>query len=99
MSGFSAKAWPLTAATSSVASLAESSTVLFIFQLPAMIFLRMLFPCLSGSLLVGECDDAGEGFAFEEFQRGAAAGGDVGNLFAQAGLLDGAGGIASADHG
>ena len=30
-------------------------------------------------LLVGQCGDAGEDFAFEEFEAGSAAGGDVGD--------------------
>jgi hypothetical protein len=33
-----------------------------------------------------KCGDAGEGFAFEEFEAGSAAGGDVGDLVGDAGL-------------
>ena len=50
-------------------------------------------------LLVGERGDAGEGFAFEELERGAAAGGDVGDAVGDAGLLDCGDGVAAADDG
>src|ERR1035438_9456272 len=50
-------------------------------------------------LLVGEGFYAGEFFAFEEFEAGAAAGGDVGDLVCYAGLVDGGDGIAAADDG
>jgi hypothetical protein len=40
-------------------------------------------------LLIGEGFDAGELFAFEEFEAGSAAGGDVGDLVGIAGLVDG----------
>ena len=49
------------------------------------------------SLLVSQCGDAGEGFAFEEFQRGTAAGGDVGHLGSQTALVDGSNAVAAAD--
>ena len=42
------------------------------------------------SLFVGEGFDAGELFAFEEFEAGAAAGADVGDFVGYAGLVDGA---------
>lgn len=45
---------------------------------------------LMGGLLVGEGFDAGKFLAFEEFEAGAAAGGDVGYLVGYAGLVDGA---------
>ena len=39
--------------------------------------------------LVGESGHSGEGLAFEEFEAGTAAGGDVGDAVGEAGLLDG----------
>ena len=48
-------------------------------------------------LLVFEAGDAGEDFAFEEFEGGAAAGGDEGHLVAELGFLDGLHAVAAAD--
>ena len=50
-------------------------------------------------LLVGEGFDAGEFAAAQEFEGGAAAGGDVRDLVGNAGLVDGGYGIAAADDG
>src|SRR5690242_2289087 len=50
-----------------------SATVLFIFQLPAMMSLRCLF-MIRWLTVVRQRRDAGKGAAFEEFQAGAAAG-------------------------
>ena len=44
---------------------------------------------LAEPLVVCQSSDTGEGFAFEEFEAGSAAGGDVGDEVADAGLLDG----------
>ncbi len=41
------------------------------------------------SLVFCEGGDAGEGFAFEEFEAGTAAGRDMGDAVGDAGLLDG----------
>lgn len=49
-------------------------------------------------LFVIEGSDAGEGFAFEEFERGAATGADVGHFVGETGLGDSGGGVAAADH-
>ncbi len=50
-------------------------------------------------LLVRQRFHAGEFLAFEEFEAGAAAGGDVGDLVGYAGLVDGDDRIAAADDG
>jgi hypothetical protein len=50
-------------------------------------------------LLVGEGFDAGEFFAFQKFQRCAAAGGDVSDFVGDAGRMDGGYGVAAADDG
>ena len=50
-------------------------------------------------LLVHEGGDARERFAFQVFERRAAAGGDVGELVVQAGLVDKRDGLAAADDG
>jgi len=39
-------------------------------------------------LLVGQGFDAGEFFAFQEFEAGSAAGGDVGDFVGYSGLVD-----------
>ena len=48
-------------------------------------------------LLIRQRFDAGEFLAFEEFEAGAAAGGDVGDLVGYAGLVDGGDRVAAAD--
>src|SRR3954447_16600785 len=48
-------------------------------------------------LLVRQGFHARQFLAFQEFQRSAAAGGDVGNLVGYAGLVDGAHRVAAAD--
>src|SRR5208283_2597424 len=52
---------------------------------------------LTTALLVRQRFHAGQLLAFKEFEAGAAAGGDVGDLVGYAGLVDGAHGIAAAD--
>ncbi len=51
----------------------------------------LIFPrfCAANDLFFGQGFDAGELFAFEEFEAGSAAGGDVGDLVGDAGLADG----------
>jgi hypothetical protein len=44
---------------------------------------------LAKPLVVSQSGYAGEGFAFEEFEAGSSAGGDVGDAIGDAGLLDG----------
>src|SRR5436309_15010221 len=60
-----------------------SATVLFIFQLPAMINLRFFFIDPFNSMhprsLVGERSHAGQFFAFKKFQARAAAGAHEGD--------------------
>ena len=46
-------------------------------------------PLFAEQLLIRERFYAGELFAFEEFEAGASAGGDVGDLIGYAGLVDG----------
>src|SRR5258708_6478010 len=48
---------------------------------------------------VGEGFNAGEFASAEKFEGGAAAGGDVGNLIRNSGLVDGGDGIAASDDG
>jgi len=55
--------------------------------------------CHLWALLFGEGGDAWEGFAFEEFEGGSAARGDVGDLVGDAGFLDGGDGVSAADDG
>ena len=69
-----------------------SAMVVFIFQLPATIGLRAHH---SQSLL--QRGHARQDLAFDELERGAAAGRDVAELVGQAGLLDGLDRLAAAD--
>src|SRR5882757_7580667 len=48
-------------------------------------------------LLIGQCRHTRQGFAFEEFEAGSSAGGDVGDLRGDAGLMDGGYGVSSSD--
>ena len=52
----------------------------------------------NGLLLFIQDSQAGELFAFEELEAGAAAGGNMTDAFFQAQLLHGGGGVASSDH-
>src|SRR5258705_9571541 len=62
-----------------------SATVLFIFQLPAMISLRCLSMLGESLLFVGECGHAGKDCAFQKFEAGAAAGAHKSHAITQAG--------------
>src|SRR2546422_1824279 len=68
-----------------------SATVLFIFQLPAIMSLRFLFIVAgrrfrcSAPSFVCQCRDARQHFAFEKFQACAAAGADERHLLGEAG--------------
>ncbi len=53
----------------------------------------------AGAYLSVRASTPGSFFAFEEFEAGAAAGGDVGDLVGYAGLVDGRDGVAAADDG
>src|SRR5438034_37386 len=75
---------------SSSANFTVSETVLCIFQLPAMKSTR--------TLSIGKHCHPWEGFAREEFEGGAAAGGDVRNTLLDAGFLDRRNRIASANN-
>ena len=70
---------------------------------PSWIYRRARpFFCLiwqAGGLALAEGRDSGEGFAFEEFEGGASAGGAVGDLVGNAEFFSGGGGVASADDG
>ena len=60
------------------------------------------FFCLiwqAGGLALAEGRDSGEGFAFEEFEGGASAGGAVGDLVGDAEFFGGCGGVATSDDG
>ena len=60
--------------------------------------MRDLFPTVFTLLLV-QGRDARKGFAFEEFEGGASAGGAMGDLVGDAEFFGGGGGVASADDG
>src|SRR3990170_8882866 len=66
-----------------------SEAVLFIFQLPATSGVRAI------SVLILQSGQAGQHFAFQHFQRSAAAGGDMSDFLSQTGLLQGGDGIAA----
>src|SRR5579884_3620421 len=84
------------ASTMARASSRPSSTVVFIFQLPATMGRRIsLF--IHYSSLVVQRGDAGQRLAFQELQRGAAAGGDMGHFAGQAERLDRRDRVAAAD--
>ncbi len=53
--------------------------------------------CLIRMLLLVQGSDAGEGFAFEEFEGGASAGGAVGDFVGDAEFFGGGGGVSSAN--
>ena len=55
--------------------------------------------CPGSSLFIQQAGYAGQLFALQEFQAGAAAGGDVGHLVGIAQLLHGGRGVAAADDG
>src|SRR6266446_4536042 len=91
-----------------------SSSVLYIFQLPAITGRRMTRPprarrtgrnsCPTRAKecvcsFVGEGFDAGELASGEKFQGSAAAGGDMGDFVREAGPMNGCDGIAAADNG
>ena len=54
---------------------------------------------LAEPLIVCQCGDAGEGLAFEEFEAGSTARGDVSDAVGDAGLLDGCDRVSAADDG
>ena len=56
-------------------------------------------PRLTKPLILCQCGDAGEGFAFEEFEAGSASSGDVGDAVGDAGLLDGRDRVSASDDG
>src|SRR5438067_13581471 len=87
---------PMPASTNAAHSSRVSAIVLFSFQLPAITCRRTRLSSLG---LVQKRGDAGQFLALEEFEGGAAAGGDVAHLVGQAHLLDGGGGVAAADDG
>jgi hypothetical protein len=105
----------LAAATTSAASLTDSATVLFIFQLPAITILRMVFldvVILQGmrtgpgpdrgppaALLLGKGGDARQDLAFEVFERSAATGRTVRDLLVGAVFLGRGRRVAAADDG
>src|SRR5438128_623760 len=62
-----------------------SATVLFIFQLPAMISFRSLFMGLNS--FVVQYRDARQNFPFQEFEAGPAAGAHKGDLLAKPGFI------------
>src|ERR1041385_8477085 len=75
-----------------------SATVLFIFQLPAMISLRSLFMDeRREKLFVRKRRHAGQLRAFKEFQARAAAGAHKSHLVAEAGLVQRLHAVAAAD--
>src|ERR1019366_4186730 len=79
--------------TSSAASAAPSAGVLFIFQLPAMSFLRNM-----GKSSVFEIRHAGEHLALKKLEARAAASGAVGDLVRDLEFLRGGRRVAPADH-
>src|SRR5690349_8901077 len=85
---------------SSRTSATASAVVLCIFQFPQTNFRRGMHTSRSSSeeILFVEDLHAGEVAALEEFEGGAAAGGDVGDLVGEAHLGDGGRGVAAAHH-
>src|SRR5712664_2687747 len=91
-----------------------SSSVLYIFQLPAITGRRMTRPprarrtgrnsCLTRAKecvcsFVGEGFDAGELASGEKFQGSAAASGDMGDFVREAGVMNGCDGVAASNDG
>src|SRR6266542_5233617 len=72
-----------------------SATVLFIFQLPAMISLRDL--STTQRLLVAQRRHAGQYFPFQKFQAGAAAGAHESHPLGQPGQVQRLDAVAAAD--
>src|SRR6266567_9236591 len=72
-----------------------SATVLFIFQLPAMISFRSLF--MSMGSLVTQGSYARQHFSFEEFEACSAAGAHESDLVTELGFVDGFHAVPAAD--
>src|SRR6516162_7599248 len=78
-----------------------SATVLFIFQLPAIISLRSLFIIVLCAFALSrplrKCSHTRHDLSFQEFQAGAAAGAHEGDLVSELGFIQGFHAIAAAD--
>src|SRR5579871_4783179 len=88
---------PMVAAISAARRWA-SSTVVFIFQLPATMGWRRSDTTLPFELLLAERGHTGERLTLQEFERRAAARGDVRHPVGQAQFFDRRDRIAAADH-